>query len=776
MDAAPSARYPGVVGREAELALLHTALEHEDMRFVEVSGEPGIGKTALLDELGEIARSQGRLVLNGRAGKDEPGAPLGVFVDALDPHLRSTDPVLLEEIDSGDLEQLATVFPALRRFRAGTDEYERRERNHVHRAVRSLLIRLAAGRGLALVLDDVHRADDASSDLIASLLRRPLEARALIAVSVRPAQTPAALRTTLGQALRTDTTTRIALAPITIDDARKLLPNALPGFMAPPLHRESGGNPFYLEQLARAATASGRPARVGPLSGDDLPRAVTQSIAEETTPLSSAARLLVQGASVLHDPFDPSEAATAAELDEREMLAALDELVDADLVRVTDVPRRFRFRHPLVRRAIYASTEPGWRLEAHRRAAEQLRRLGAGPAARAHHVELLALPGDTEAVDILVEAAADVAARDPATAARWLDVAARLVPKEGLGGQRRSEILVLLGAALVATGHFGRAHDLLQEVLGEMPADDPMRPYVVADCATTERLLGRHAEGRARLSAALGPGRETAAAAVRLRFELTALATGGTDFEELRRLASTTSADAEAIGDDATAAAAVAALAIGEHALQRWDAAEARRTEATHRAAALGDAEASTRLEVMLFLGWAAWFAGRAEDARTAFARGLEIARNRGQVTLLVDLMVGCVVSLGVVGRVTEGVELADAAVEEAETIGNGYSLAWALYAQCSALEPTARLDAAVAAGARAMDAATDRGGELLRSCCGYACAAALLASGASDRARSVLLESHGGDALPSCMPGRRPASYELLASAELAAGRVDEA
>ena len=95
-------------------------------------------------------------------------------------------------------------------------------------------------------------------------------------------------------------------------------------------------------------------------------------------------------------------------------------LVAADLVRVTDDVRRFRFRHPIVRRTVYETVGPGRRLAAHARAAAGLERDGAGPVALAHHVEQSAAPGDAAAVALLAEAAAQVAGRAPQTAVHWL--------------------------------------------------------------------------------------------------------------------------------------------------------------------------------------------------------------------------------------------------------------------------------------------------------------------------------------------------------------------
>jgi hypothetical protein len=160
------------------------------------------------------------------------------------------------------------------------------ERYVVHRAMRSLLERLGTSRPVVLCLDDVHWADPASLDLLAGLARRPPERAVLLAVAYRAGQVPGALVAALGEAAQTARSQRLALAPLSPAEAAAFCG----GDVTAELYELSGGNPFYLQQLARARPGGALAALLGPSAG--VPAAVAAALAGELDALPICAHLI----------------------------------------------------------------------------------------------------------------------------------------------------------------------------------------------------------------------------------------------------------------------------------------------------------------------------------------------------------------------------------------------------------------------------------------------------------------------------------------------------
>ena len=637
-------------------------------------------------------------MLSGSATEFERDVPFWVFIDALDAYIESVDPRRLSRLEDDVRRELAQVFPAIG---GGSGVAIQSERYRTNRAVRELLERLAATQPMVLILDDFHWADAASIDLASSLLHRPPAAPVLLALGARPTPNPSRLGSVLDRAIRDGGLTRIELQPLTSDEAAAMLGPERSTERAKALYEDSGGNPFYLEQLARSPDQPAPLASDGDVSlaGVQVPPLVASAMAHELSLLSLDTRRLLEGASVAGDPFEPEIAAAAADVSEQQAMDAIDLLLQRDLVRLTSVPRRFRFRHPIVRRAVYEATPGGWRLGAHRRAAQALADQGAAAAVLAHHIELSAKVGDMAAVAILTDAGRQAAPRAPATAARWFTGALRLLPATAPSSERVD--LLLAGAtALASTGHFTEAHRALLESLAIVPAESlALRLRLTAITARVEHLVDRHDDAHARLVSALD-GLEDAAGpdAVALMIELAGDALFRLDYTSATDWATRAVATARPLGDAALTTAALALLARATSWGDDTQRGEAARSEAATLLDRLSDEQLATRLAAAVDLSSAEIYLDRFEEASAHAQRALTVGRASGQAQLFPGVYAIMGVAWCMLGRLTEAAELLDAATEAARLSGNPQALAWALFCRAFVAFPAGDNKTAIAA------------------------------------------------------------------------------
>jgi DNA-binding CsgD family transcriptional regulator/tetratricopeptide (TPR) repeat protein len=769
-----------LVGRAAELAVIDRAVgELDGRRFgaLELVGEPGIGKTRLLSELSARADDAGRLALSGSASELERELPFWVFVDALDEYVQSLDPRRLGALGDETLAELGHVLPSLHHPGAAAGRED--ERYRTHRAVRRLLEVMATTKPLVLLLDDLHWADSGSIELLGALLRRPPDAAVLLALAVRPRQVPERLSGAMARAHGAGILTRVELGGLSAEESRELLGAGVDGAAADKLHEESGGNPFYLQQLARAPNplAAGGDGGEVAMAGVDVPHAVAAALAEELALLPAGVRRVLEGAAVAGDPFEPELAATAAAESDEAVMDALDELLRRDLVRPTDVPRRFRFRHPLVRRAVYEAAPGGWRLGAHERGAAALAAREAPATARAHHVERSARHGDEAAVAVLREAGLASVQRAPATAARWFAAALRLLPAV-TSDEERGSLLAALAQAHFAAGQFYEAHATLLEALELVPEDAvAARVTMIASCAGVENLLGLHHEAHARLTDALDAlSEDSSPARMALMRELAVDGFYRMDYRAMRDWARR-ALDAARRGEDRPVMASALGM-VGLASVMEGDVAEAEaaRAEASALVRGMSDEELAPCLDQALdCLAATAMYLDRNEEAAVHSERALSIAYATGQRQLLPVLFwTGCVRTRQ--GRLGEAGELLDAAVEIARLSGHAEGLAWNLFARSLAAGATGDTEAALACGEESAEALRGIVPSIPAIGSGLALASALAETGDPQRATQVLATAGDGEELRRIPAAWRPAAFEVLTRSGLAAGAREAA
>ncbi len=510
--------------------------------------------------------------------------------------------------------------------------------------------------------------------------------------------------------------------------------------------------------------------------GVDVPPAVAAALGEELALLSDDARQGLDGAAVAGDPFEPELAAAAADIPDSVLLTTLDELLALDLIRPTDVPRRFRFRHPLVRRVVYESTPGGWRIGAHERCARALTARGASPAMRAHHVEWSARYGDLDAVATLREAGEAAQQRTPESAARWFAAALRLLP-DTASSDDRIELLLARAGALAAAGRFGESHSTLVETMRVLSPDARVvRAQLTARCARLEHLLLRRVEARTRLERALAEVDDRdSPEAVSLMLALAVESYYDMDPESVYTWA-VRALDAKNLAPAGLRAEALALRANGAVLAGLGAKATAHLDEAEAFVDGLTDHELEPHLDALAHVGTAEFYFPRFAAAVEHVERAFRIGRATGQGDLFPSLYPVLSTALGRLGRIAEATEVADTALEVARLLDNTHQIAWGLLNRANIALAAGDVDFALASSDEAMQLAKQLDGELISVASAYSYGRALFAAGDGAAAAELLERATGGPSLPRQPLTSRVPSLQLLARCYLSVGRTADA
>ena len=416
---------------------------------------------------------------------------------------------------------------------------------------------------------------------------------------------PERLAPALEPARRAELSTRIELSPLTRSEAAELLGPTDDSTVAD-LYADSGGNPFYLEQLARALdrAASRVGAAATPTFADlRVPPLVVAALAEELALLARGRARGAERCGRRGRSLRPGARGGRRGRGPRRRARSGGRTAPLGAVRETDVPRRFRFRHPLVRRAVYESAPGGWRLGAHERCADALAARGSVAAERAHHVERAGRQGDPVAVATLREAATSAAythlpARRTGSPSRFVCCPATPPADE------RVELLLARAGALASCGHFVEAHEALLDTMKLVPSESvSLRVRLTTACAAVEHLLGRHEDAHRRLVLELeGLDDADSAEAAALMIELALDGVHRMAFEQIGVWANRAVGVARRLGDDALTASAVAARAWGSGLCGHVSEAQEYTSEAAALVDSLSDDEVAARLDAAINL------------------------------------------------------------------------------------------------------------------------------------------------------------------------------
>jgi ATP/maltotriose-dependent transcriptional regulator MalT len=363
-----SNRFVGRVGELAELELASREARSGRPVLVLLGGDSGVGKTRLVKEFED--RLQDATVLRGegveQGGGDLPYAPL---LGALRPLVRERN-AALEGLSAGGRAQLATLLPGLGEGFAGSEEPAVGDSGQVRlfEALLELLDALSTEQPLVLILEDMHWADRSTRTFAAFLARTLRSERVMLVLSYRSDELHRrhALRPLLAELDRLGRARRIDLSPFDRPELTEALSDILgerpPDQLVQRLYTRAEGNPLYTEELL-AAGLDGRGAPPQSLRDAFLLR-----IERLSADAQQAARIVAVGRRLDYELI-----AKLTGFEPERLNDSLREAM-AEQVLVTGDDDRFRFRHALLREALYDDLLPGERSERHQALALELER------------------------------------------------------------------------------------------------------------------------------------------------------------------------------------------------------------------------------------------------------------------------------------------------------------------------------------------------------------------------------------------------------------------
>jgi DNA-binding CsgD family transcriptional regulator len=631
-----------LVGRDAELArlrgLLHDAAAGRAVTGL-VSGDAGIGKSRLVAEAMRIAERDGFTVLCGQCAEIGDSVPYLPFADAF----RAAAP---------PIEKAIKARPVLSRLLPDGDgqaqeaDWAGLARQQMFGAVLSLLSELAAATPVLLVVEDLHWADATTRHLVTFLARMLHRERVAIIGTYRSDDLHSRhpLRGVIAELLRLPSVALVELGPLSAAALGEILssepdrPLPLSAATLNSLVERAEGNAYYAEELVTASSwAEGT-----------LPTGLAALLLSRVERVSDAAQQVLRAAAVAGGGAADDLVRAASGLPDDAYDDALREAAGHQLL-APDGPDGYRFRHALLREAVYGDLMPGERTRLHARLASLLAtrpaETGPGTAAElAHHcMASHDIPG---AFGASVRAGSEAERLGaPAEAHRHYDRAlelwVRVEGAERIAGMTRGKLGLKSALAAAVSGDVPRAVQLLRRIRG----------WVSDEAVTAEsaELRGRVGE---RLAYHLLQGENTQW------------------YAEALDVAEATVRETQDEPPTWYRARAMATYAIALSAAHRDD--DARDWASRARAAARAAGSASVEADALATTGQLALRTGSSGEAIGLFTAAVEQAGAAGAVGVRLRAVYQLATERLVRGELAEAASVAHRGVEWAEAEGLG--------------------------------------------------------------------------------------------------------
>src|SRR6185369_13850987 len=408
------------IGREKEFSELQHRLNAAiagDCQFAVVAGEPGIGKTRLLEELKKLVSMRKIRVLYGRFVEQDQAFSYQGFCELIQDYFRSRDTgsSVAERPDFSDLAPdllslfpLLTEIPELRaaasggsKLAAAAEERKAEDRIQIFELLARALTRIGGGKPLVLILENLHGAE-ISIEALQYIVRRLGPTPTLIVGSYRQTETDKRhpLVRMLDSFADDPRFVSVTLGPLSPSEHRSLVESLVGApkvaeSLAQRLRDATEGNPFFTKELLRSLIDSGGIARddtgawsfskEAEISADNLPATIQQAVEKRIERLPEDLRELLSVASVLGKTFDSRDLETLAEgsgdLDDAIERLLREAILEEDRESRGD---RLTFASGIVRDVLYGALSRRKRRSLHRKYAELIEKRYAGRLERVY--------------------------------------------------------------------------------------------------------------------------------------------------------------------------------------------------------------------------------------------------------------------------------------------------------------------------------------------------------------------------------------------------------
>jgi tetratricopeptide (TPR) repeat protein/archaellum biogenesis ATPase FlaH len=477
------------VGRERELKQLQSAFDGAisgQGALVMVVGEPGIGKTAICEQLATYVTLRGGKTLWGHCYEEGSlSLPYLAFVEAMRSYVIDREPEdLKKELGSGATDVARIVSEIREKLKVEPREAQNPEedRYRLMQAVMSFFSNAANVKPMLVILEDLHDADKGTLEMLTYISRNLTNTRLLLIGTYRDVEVDRnhPLSAALAELRRVSSFGRVLLRGLNIGEVRRMLTSItqeeVPMALAEAVHRQTEGNPLFVQEVIRYLTEQKLLIRAGgqmlttastPLEMN-IPEGLRDVIGKRLSSLSDECNRLLSIAAVIGREFRFDVLQKVAGLHEEEILSSIEEAKRVSIIEersVVGAAVTYRFTHAFFRTVLYEENIAPRRIRLHQQIARALEevyasRLQEHAAELAEHFSYSSEADDlTKAVEygeMAAQRATDV--YDYGEAARLLQQAIKV--QEVLDPENREklcDLLIALGNARIYIGETNHA-------------------------------------------------------------------------------------------------------------------------------------------------------------------------------------------------------------------------------------------------------------------------------------------------------------------------------